>query len=251
MSSLISAQALKKRLDQGEALHILDATYGARPFGDNVIPGSLRFDIDMIADPDAPLPHTAPKPEMIEPMMGDLGIRETDTLVIYDQHGIHMAASRVWWMTRLFGHKGSVYVLNGGLKGWVASGFDTDHGHARPKPQPYHAAYHDDLIRIYDDVTQAGDAVTILDARDQERFSHAHIPGSLNLPFPTLLCENGTKLRPVDQLHGILKDLPEQPVIASCGSGVTACVIALALHEIKRNNVSVYDGSWSEYSTKL
>ncbi|MEL0132994.1 MAG: 3-mercaptopyruvate sulfurtransferase [Rhodobiaceae bacterium] len=266
--TLVSADWLKTNLHQ---LVVFDAsshlpTAGRNPREEFLaahIPGAQRFDIDRIADPDSQLPHMAPSPDDFAIHMRALGLTNDDHVVIYDDSDVKSAA-RGWWMMRLFGHRG-VSILNGGLAAWKAAGGDLDSGPERERPAgDFTARPAAGVAAIHMATLQAGiesgTAEQILDARAAARFAGAapeprkglragHIPGSRNLPFTDLLNEDGTyrdasSMRDLFVASGIA---PDAPVVTSCGSGVTACVLAVGLHLLGNEAVSVYDGSWTEW----
>jgi thiosulfate/3-mercaptopyruvate sulfurtransferase len=224
------------------------------------VPGAVFFDIDAIADHATPLPHMLPGPEAFAVAAGALGIGSGDRVVVYDVRGV-VSAARVWWTFRVFGHD-AVAVLDGGLKKWRAEGRPVESGSAAPPRRAFTARPRPELVRDLDamraNLTSRG--AQVLDARSAGRFAGTepepraglrggHIPGSLNLPYETLYRADGT-LKPPDELAGAVGaagvDLG-RPVVTTCGSGVTASVLALALYRLGRQDVAVYDGSWSEW----
>ncbi|NBX67240.1 MAG: sulfurtransferase [Proteobacteria bacterium] len=265
-SALITPSELHKILSQPH-VRVLDATYGIPGYPSSVlaqmegarIRGAQFFDIDAVADGAAPYPHTLPDAATFEAAVGALGISNEDTVVIFDQNGLSFAAARVWWMFRVFGHD-KVHVLNGGLPAWKMAGLPLESGPlSPPAPQIFRAQYRPALYRDFDAIESGGD--TILDARAAPRFDAtihsrdgdpmpAHIEGSFNVPFQSLLDHAGA-LRPAGEIHPLLEPyLAARSLVCSCGSGVTACVVALALHEAGRLDVAVYDGSWTEWSDR-
>lgn len=261
MTALIEPSELGERL-QDKNLKIIDATFPATPAGNKpVIPGAIPFDIDSICDHENPLPHMLPDAEAFANAVGARGIENTDELVIYDDTGIAFAAARVWWMFRAFGHD-RVRVLNGGLPLWMASGYLVDNHTAAPplNPSSYHARLRPELVHSAEQVsnTLGNKEILIIDARSYARFTgvapeprpgmaSGHIPGSINLPFDRLLEPGTGRLAPDSpELLDIAIQKPAG-VVASCGSGVTACVIALGLYEAARIEAAVYDGSWAEW----
>jgi thiosulfate/3-mercaptopyruvate sulfurtransferase len=266
-SALISAEWLAAHLGE-PGIVVLDATWamkGTTPtaaelYADRHIPGARRFDIDRISDHGSPLPHMLPTPEQFAAEVGMLGIGPDDLVISYDATGMASAAARVWWMFRVFGHD-KVAVLDGGLPKWLADGHAVEPGAGMAaKPKSYVADFRTHLVRSLDAVkliaAQGGE--TLLDARAAGRFEGAapepwangrggHIPTAKSLPFTDLVDPVAKTLLPPDQLRTKLAGCSDGPIVASCGSGVTACVIALALNEIGRPDVAVYDGSWAEW----
>lgn len=245
------------------------------------IPGALFFDVDGISDRTTKLPHMLPSEEAFAAAVSALGIENKDGVVVYDGKGIFSAA-RVWWMFRVFGHD-RVWVLDGGLPRWRASGFDVEssassdailkasaaseaiekvyHGQAvgpitfQTKFQPHIVWTLEQVKKNIEDKTHQH-----LDARSKTRFDgvapeprkgirSGHVPGSKCIPFPQML-DGSQTLLPADELkkrfdqEGISLD---SPVVTSCGTGVTACILALGLHRLGKTDVPVYDGSWTEW----
>jgi thiosulfate/3-mercaptopyruvate sulfurtransferase len=226
------------------------------------IPGAVFFDIDGIADRASPLPHMLPSASQFARQVGDLGISNADLVVVYDARGV-VSAARVWWTFRAFGHD-RVVVLDGGLRKWRAEGRPVESGAATPAPRRFRARLRRTLVR---DIEQMRRNVTsrreqALDARSRGRFDGTepepraglrggHIPGSLNLPYDTLYRSDATLLPP-DGLRQAFAaagvDLGK-PVATTCGSGITASVLALGLHLAGHKKVAVYDGSWTEWAS--
>jgi thiosulfate/3-mercaptopyruvate sulfurtransferase len=226
------------------------------------IPGAVRFDIDAIADHTNPLPHMLPSADQFARDVGALGIADTDTIVVYDGAGL-LSAPRVWWTFRLFGAQ-KVFILEGGLPKWKAEGRPLEPGAVTRAPKSFKARQSTDVVASLTSVQAAlaGNSAQVVDARPAERFRGeapeprpgvrpGHIPGSLSVPSTTLVA-NGT-LAPPDQLRQAFAtggvDL-DRPVIASCGSGVAAATLWLALDALGKEPHSLYDGSWSEWGSR-
>jgi thiosulfate/3-mercaptopyruvate sulfurtransferase len=225
------------------------------------IPGAMFFDINDIADEKSPLPHMLPSAAKFASRMRKMGIGDGMRVVVYDSEGLYSAA-RVWWMFRAMGNE-DVAVLNGGLKKWKAEGRPvTDEVTQLRTPRHFTARLHHEIVRDKDDVMALliSKAAQIVDARAAARFAgtapepraglrSGHIPGSKNIPFGTLLEADGT-MKSETELAQIFKAAGvdvTKPVVASCGSGVTAGVIALALAILGQTDAAVYDGSWSDW----
>lgn len=241
--------------------YLPDAGRNARlEYEDLHIPGARFFDIDEIADLRTGLPHTVPPVEKFMSRMRALGVGDGHQVVVYDGAGLFSAA-RVWWMLRLMGHK-DVAVLDGGLPKWQAEGHPVTDRPPTIRDRHMTVTRQNQMIR---DVTQVARAAKlrdheIIDARAAERFRGdapepreglraGHIPGSRNVPFTTLLNDDGT-MKPPEALKMVFEkagvDL-SKPAITTCGSGVTAAILALALTRIGKEDHAVYDGSWSEW----
>lgn len=253
-------------------IRILDGTYhlptarrdAAAEFLERHIPGAVRFDIDDVCDPDDPLPHMIPTPERFAEKVGALGISNDDTVIAYDVYGLQSAA-RTWWMFRLFGHD-RVAVLDGGLPAWMAEKRALQSGAAQPAPARFAAGFRPDLVRRREDLLRniASGAEQVADARSAGRFAgtepepragmrSGHIPGSRSLPIANLIDPATKTVLPTEALRAAFERAgidPARPTVASCGSGVTACMIALAAHRLGHSGVAVYDGSWSEWGAR-
>ncbi len=225
------------------------------------IPGAVFFDIDAIADRANPLPHMLPSAEEFSRAVGALGIGSGDRVIVYDVRGI-ISAARVWWTFRAFGHE-AVAVLDGGLRKWRTEGRPVASGVPAPTPRTFTARgplpeLVRDLAAMRANVESRQEQV--VDARSAGRFTATeaepraglrggHIPGSINLPYERLYRPDGTLVPPADmkavfERAGV--DLTT-PVATTCGSGVTASVLALGLHLLGHRQVAVYDGSWTEW----
>jgi len=240
--------------------------YPLAEFENGHIPGAVFFDIDTICDRDSAFPHMLPNTPMFEAAIGELGISNDDEVVVYDGSGI-FSAPRVWWMLRIFGHD-KVRVLNGGLPAWIAAGGEMANLHQDGRleyaAQNFRSSFRPHLVTDIATVWQSlkDSTIQVIDARAAPRFSGeqpeprpgvrcGHMPGSINLPFKSLLDNKGRMLsaRSLKSRFETAGVDFSKPLVTSCGSGVTACVLALGLYCLGHENVTVYDGSWSEWGS--
>jgi thiosulfate/3-mercaptopyruvate sulfurtransferase len=225
------------------------------------IPGAVFFDIEQLSDRSSPLPHMLPPPDVVSRSLSALGIGDNMAIVIYEQEGV-FSAPRAWWMLKTFGAQ-NVCLVDGGLHAWVEAGLPTESGDVSRAPAVFHARLDPNAVKDFSQMQQMIAAhAQILDARSAGRFSGAlpeprpgissgHMPGATSIPF-TELAEAG-RLKPAEELRRLFAakgvDI-EQPITTTCGSGVTAAVIALGLELAGAKQVSLYDGSWAEYATQ-
>ncbi len=250
-------------------LRVVDATYymphegldGRREFQVGHIPGSVFFDIDDIADSDSPLPHMLPSPQKFSSRVRRLGLGDGLRLVFYDQRGLFSAA-RAWWTFRYFGHHDGA-VLDGGLPKWMNEGRPLEDGPGDPQERHFTARMDSFLLRDKDQILANLNSrrEQVLDARSRGRFEGSepeprdglrsgHIPGSLNLPYAELLDPASRTMIDREQLRARFEAAGvnmSRPVITTCGSGVTAAILALGLHLAGHRDVSLFDGSWAEW----
>ena len=268
MNPLVTPTWLAARLNDPDTV-ILDATLapvGVTPPIDTHarylarhIPGALFFDIEALSDHSTPLPHMLPTAEDFSRNMSALGVGNNMTIVVYEQEGV-FSAPRAWWTLRTFGAQ-HVYILDGGLRAWTEANLPTESGPVHRAPATFHATLNPEAVK---NLSQLKEKITnhqqILDARSAARFngtapeprpnlSSGHMPGATSIPY-TELVEDG-RLKPVEKLRELFLakqvDL-QQPITTTCGSGVTAAVIALSLEVVGAPDVSLYDGSWAEYA---
>lgn len=264
---LVSTDWLAERLG-AHKLQVIDATWfmpgegrtGADAYAAGHIPGAVFFDIDRISDHTTDLPHMLPAADAFAEAAGELGLRRDMTLVIYDGQGI-FSAPRVWWTLRTMGFP-EVFVLDGGLPKWRAEGCPVETAPPHPTPTTIEPAFDPSLVRDLEavrGVLERRDA-EVIDARSGPRFRGeapepraglrgGHMPGAQNVPWNGLINPDGTmksaaEIRAVFESAGA--DL-DRPIVTTCGSGVSASLLALALARLGRDDVAVYDGSWTEW----
>ena len=267
-SPLVSAEWLKANLSAPD-VRVVDASWfpswaaspdsGRNAYEQAHIPGAVYFDIDDVADTATELPHMLPDSVKFSSRVRKMGLGDGNRIVVYDANDF-CASARVWWMFRVMGHE-DVYVLDGGLRAWQAAGGEIeDMPPVRTGEKHFTPRVRSDLVKSLEQVRQASNdsSTAILDARPAGRFKgteadpreglpSGHIPGSHNIPSASLIGPDG-KLLPADQLAKQLDSYLGAPAITSCGSGVTAAILALALAQLGNWEVAVYDGSWTEWA---
>ena len=268
-TSLIATKWLAANLNDPN-IKIVDATWhlpnsdrkAAEEFKTAHIPGAIFFDIDEIADLDTPLPHMMPNDEKMANRVRSMGISCTDHIIVYDNSDF-CSAARVWFMFKNFGHE-NVSILDGGFQKWQKEGFDVDYKISDANPSHFTAALNKDKIRSRDQIICNIDSrkEQLVDARSNGRFSgtapeprpdskSGRIPGSFNVPFMDLLHEDNSykskeDIKAVFENSGV--DL-SRPIVTSCGSGITACILIFALEHIGHSQNALYDGSWTDWGT--
>ncbi|XP_026789078.3 3-mercaptopyruvate sulfurtransferase [Pangasianodon hypophthalmus] len=273
--ALVSARWLSEAMKTraGASVRLLDASWylpklkrnSASDFKKRHIPGAAYFDLDRCSDRTSPLDHMLPPAGAFAEYVSRLGVSNDAHVVVYDasEQGA-FSAPRVWWMFRVFGH-GAVSVLDGGLKRWMQEGYPVTEEREKPEPADYRATLNRSWVKTYEDILGNIDTkeFQLVDARPAGRFrgrdpeprdntEPGHIPGSISIPFTSLLASSGLFLPP-EQLRALFQqagvDL-QHPLCVTCGSAVTACHVALAAHVCGQPNVSIYDGGWSEFYTR-
>ena len=270
MTHLISIDDFRAIQNDDDIL-IFDATFVLPSMNRNApveftqihIPKAQFFDIDKVADQSSDLPHMIPAREAFQDMMRALGVCNHHKIILYDNSPF-LSAARAWWLFRLFG-KQDVFVLDGGLPAYVSSGGETTHGEAKARPLgDFTCATPLATVMLFDTllahVTNKDD-IQIVDARPQGRFDGSvaepraglrsgHMPGALNVPVTELIDKTSGKMRDLDSLKAVFEEAGfdfSKPAITSCGSGVTAAGLTLALAELGKYDIALYDGSWSEW----
>ncbi|MCA3276229.1 MAG: sulfurtransferase [Roseomonas sp.] len=269
MHDLVSTEWLAEAIGAPD-LMVFDATKylpnepfdGLTKFREAHIPGARFFDIDVVADPDTNLPHMAPTAGRFARLMGEMGISNATRVIFYDQKGLQSSA-RGWWLMKLFGHEKTA-VLDGGLPKWLAEGRATESGDAKSAaPTSYTPDFRADLLKGIGDVKRiiADGSALILDARAKGRFDgtapeprpglpSGHMPGAKSVPFNELLNADFT-MKDAAALRARFAAAGADgttPIVTSCGTGVTACILALGLKQAGLGDAAIYDGSWTEWA---
>ncbi len=269
MHDLVSTEWLAGALGAPD-LMVFDATKylpnepfdGLTKYREAHIPGARFFDIDVVADPDTNLPHMAPTAGRFARLMGEMGISNATRVIFYDQKGLQSSA-RGWWLMKLFGHEKAA-VLDGGLPKWLAEGRATETGDAKSAaPSSYTPDFRADLVKGIGDVKRiiAQGGALILDARTKGRFDgtapeprpglpSGHMPGAKSVPFNELLNADFT-MKDAAALRARFAAAGAdgtKPIVTSCGTGVTACILALGLRQAGLGDAAIYDGSWTEWA---
>ena len=266
--ALVSTEWLAQHLDDPE-VGIIDASWylpaqnrdAVAEYGQAHIPGAVYFDIDEISDTASDLPHMIPSAEGFAAKVGALGLGNGFRIVAYDS-GSMMASCRAWWMFRLFGYD-DVAVLSGGFAKWRRENRPVESGEVTPVPRTLTVRFRPELVHSLDQMQEnlRSRTAQVLDARSRGRFDGAepetrpglrsgHIPGSTCLHYPRLIDPETGEFLPAGELEAAFEDCGvdlDRPAVGTCGSGVSACVLALGLHLLGHEDYAVYDGSWTEW----
>ncbi|XP_070580249.1 3-mercaptopyruvate sulfurtransferase-like [Ptychodera flava] len=273
VSTLVSVRWLAERLSSGVGnLRILDASWhlpnanrnAAEEYKKQHIEGALYFDIDECSDKTSPYSHMLPSIENFAEYVGNLGVSNDSHVVVYDNNdkfGL-FSAPRVWWMFRTFGHQ-AVSLLNGGLPKWLDAGYPVTDAKPKVARAKFNASFNPSAVKSFEEIDNniTDKQFAVVDARAAGRFDGidpeprpdckpGHIPGSINIPFPTILNKETREVKPVEDLSKIFKDKGidiNKPVTATCGSGVSACCLILAAHLCGNDEMDLFDGAWVEY----
>lgn len=267
---LISTEELARQLSAPD-LRVVDATTfmpgvkrdARKEFAEAHIPGAVYLDVEEVSDHNSPLPHMLPSPEQFSSRVRALGLGDGNRIVIYDSNGGFLSAHRIWWMFRVFGHE-DVAVLDGGLLKWRRENRPLVDTPPAPRPRHFTARMDHTLVRDLDwmRANLSRRREQVVDARSAGRFKGTdpeprpglkggHIPGSRNVPFSSILDPSRDYVvRPANEIAAAFAAAGvdvTKPIVASCGSGITACTLAFGLYLIGHKRTAIYDGSWTEW----
>jgi len=267
--ALVSTEWLVEHISDPD-LRVLDCTWhhvstnldGRTQYRGRHLPGSVHFDVDHVSDKSNPLPHMLPAASDFRKKVGLLGIGDEDRVVVYDRLSGGAAAARVWWMFRVFGHD-KIAMLDGGFGKWTNEKLPTEMSAVRPEPRSFTASFNPSLVRTLDDMKAnlrtAGEQV--IDTRGPAKFKGSqedvfpfkklgHIPNATNIPWADLIHPETGAFITADALAAkfAVADIDlQRPIVTTCASGITSCVVALGLYLLGHKTVAVYDGSWAEW----
>lgn len=270
IDSLVSTAWLLDNIDNPK-VKIIDASWhmpdsgrsAVSEYEEQHIKNAVFFDIDRIVDTNNPSPHMLPEESFFSESLSALGIGNEHHIIVYDSSPFH-SGLRVWWMLRAFGHEDVSY-MDGGLTKWITDGYPLVSDKSAPAPAKFIAALRSELVKnstdIFENITTK--KAQVIDARASARFTaemeepraglrSGHIPNSINIPFISLFDDNDGTMLGTDEIRDIFTNAGtdfNRPIVTSCGSGVTACALMMALKSIGKDDVAVYDGSWSEWGS--
>ncbi|XP_059145290.1 3-mercaptopyruvate sulfurtransferase-like [Physella acuta] len=271
-SHIVSVKWLKDILSSSSKFRILDGSWhlpntgriAANEYKEKHIPGALFFDIDECADKSTNLPHMIPSPQEFGDYVGSLGINNDTQVIVYDNNPQFpiFSAQRVWWTFRLFGHK-KVCILEGGLPKWLSDGGQTTNETVSVSKEKFVVHFNKHLVKSIEDIKRNIEKpeFTLVDARPDGRFKGEApeprpdtkpgcIVNSINIPFMNTMNLNERKMKTPEELKKLFQDSGidlNKPLVASCGSGISACILALSAAMLGKEDVAVYDGSWTEW----
>ncbi|XP_033119077.1 3-mercaptopyruvate sulfurtransferase-like [Anneissia japonica] len=274
VSTLVSTKWLFEQISRGmnNNLQVLDSSWylpkakrdPLKEYKERHIPGSLFYDIEENSDNTSPYSHTLPSPDEFSKYIGKLGVGSDTHVVVYDgsEQAGFFSAPRLWFLLRVFGHQ-QVSVLNGGLQKWISDGYELTDKIPEVDEAQFQAKFHSEKVKSFEemDANITEKKYQVMDARSKGRFDgtapeprsdckSGHIPNSISLPFPSIIDMENKCMRSPEEIQKIFDDSGidlSKPLAASCGAGISACVLILGAHMAGKDDVYLFDGSWVEY----